>query len=445
MPSISHRVKDKLNTVLDEMAENPSLFAVHPEKDFIRNSPLNFRKTIAAMLSFGGQSLNKEMYNYTKDSGHTISVPAYVQQRTKLLPEALDYAFHEFNDQTMAQFDTQRYKGYKVYAVDGSDVVFATNPLSEAYMKKQQYNMYHMNAMYDLMNHTYRDLIIEPKPSYSEPRSCWQMAERSLRGEKCIIICDRGYGGANLFEHLNRVPGVEYLVRVKNNLFKEFRTLPATKEFDTTITFELRGGATNADKAAFAAGTAKWIAAESTRGRHKKKVTWDFESPYRMTIRVVRIHIGDGDSPEDYETLVTSLPKEQFPLFVLKELYHMRWGIESSFREMKYALGLINFHARKDVFIKQEIYAHFLMYNYCERIAINVIIEQDANNKLTYVVNHTMAEHICLDYYRHRGKEPPPVDVEAEIRKNVLPVRDNRRDRRKIEAKKAVYFLYRVA
>jgi len=85
------------------------------------------------------------------------------------------------------------------------------------------------------------------------------------------------------------------------------------------------------------------------------------------------------------------------------------------------------------------------MYNYCERIAINVIIEQDANNKLTYVVNHTMAEHICLDYYRHRGKEPPPVDVEAEIRKNVLPVRDNRRDRRKIEAKKAVYFLYRVA
>ena len=36
-----------------------------------------------------------------------------------------------------------------------------------------------------------------------------------------------------------------------------------------------------------------------------------------------------------------------------------------------YALGLINFHARKEEFIRQEIFAHFLMYNYCERIAMN--------------------------------------------------------------------------
>lgn len=41
--------------------------------------------------------------------------------------------------------------------------------------------------------------------------------------------------------------------------------------------------------------------------------------------------------------------------------------------------------------------------------------------------------------------EPPPVDPEAEIAKNILPVRDNCRDRRKIKSKEAVYFLYRVA
>ena len=430
---------------ISEMASVPSLFAVHPDKDFIRNTPMNFANTVTAILQMGGQSLGKELYNFMKPSGRTITTSAFVQQRAKLLPETFDYAFHDFNDRTMREYDTQRYNGYKVYAVDGSDVIFATNPLSEAYMKTQKYNMYHMNALYDLMNHTYRDLIIEPKPAHSEPRSCWRMAERSLRGEKCIIIGDRGYGGANLFEHLNRIPGVEYLIRVKNNLFKEFRSLPATQEFDTTITFELHGGQTNADKAVFATGEAKWVAAESKRGIHKKKVTWDFESPYRMTIRVVRIHIGDGNTPDDYETVVTSLPKTLFPLFVLKQLYHMRWGIESSFRELKYALGLINFHSRKDDSIKQEIYAHFLMCNFCERIAMNVIIAQDANRKHTYVVNHTMAVHICLDYFRYTGKDPPLLDPETEIAKNILPVRDNRRDRRKIETKKAVYFMYRVA
>ena len=334
--------------------------------------------------------------------------------------------------------------GYKLYAVDGSDVVFATNPLSEAYMKTQKYNMYHMNAMYDLLNHTYKDLIIEPKPSYSEPRSCWQMAERSLKNEKCIVICDRGYGGANLFEHLNRISGVEYLIRVKNNLFKEFYNLPYA-EFDTTVTFELRGTQTNEDKEAFARKEAKWVAAESTKGKHKKKVTWDFESPFRMTIRVVRIHIGEGNDPSDYETIVTSLPKAWFGIKRIKELYHMRWGIESSFRELKYAFGLINFHARKDEFIKQEIYAHFLMYNYCERIAMAVVVKQDADNQWTYVVNHTMAVHICLDYFRWRSGAPPQVAVEDEIAKNILPVRDNRRDRRKIKTKEAVCFLYRVA
>ena len=204
MSSIASDMKKQLHMTISEMASVPSLFAVHPDKDFIRNTPMNFANTVTAILQMGGQSLGKELYNFMKPSGRTITTSAFVQQRVKLLPETFDYAFHDFNDRTMREYDTQRYNGYKVYAVDGSDVIFATNPLSEAYMKTQKYNMYHMNALYDLMNHTYRDLIIEPKPAHSEPRSCWRMAERSLRGEKCIIIGDRGYGGANLFEHLNR-------------------------------------------------------------------------------------------------------------------------------------------------------------------------------------------------------------------------------------------------
>lgn len=51
----------------------------------------------------------------------------------------------------------------------------------------------------------------------------------------------------------------------------------------------------------------------------------------------------------------------------------MRWGIETSFRELKYAIGLTGFHARKPDFIKQEIYARLLLYNYCELITTHVI------------------------------------------------------------------------
>ena len=51
----------------------------------------------------------------------------------------------------------------------------------------------------------------------------------------------------------------------------------------------------------------------------------------------------------------------------------MRWGIETSFRELKYAIGLTSFHARKPDFIKQETYARLLLYNYCELITTHVI------------------------------------------------------------------------
>ncbi|MEI3475602.1 MULTISPECIES: transposase [Lachnospiraceae] len=74
----------------------------------------------------------------------------------------------------------------------------------------------------------------------------------------------------------------------------------------------------------------------------------------------------------------------------------MRWGIETSFRELKYAIGLTSFHARKPDFIKQGIYARLLLYNYCELITTHVI-KQMKNNDKTKQVNFTIAIYICRE------------------------------------------------
>lgn len=54
------------------------------------------------------------------------------------------------------------------------------------------------------------------------------------------------------------------------------------------------------------------------------------------------------------------------PLAVLKALYARRWGIETSFRSLKYAVGLIHLHAKKPDLVLQEIFASFLIFN-CKR------------------------------------------------------------------------------
>ena len=88
-----------------------------------------------------------------------------------------------------------------------------------------------------------------------------------------------------------------------------------------------------------------------------------------LAFRIVRFKLSDNS----YETIITNLDRFSFSSHKLKELYHLRWGIETSFRELKYAIGLTSFHAKKVEYIKQEIFARLTLYNYCELITTHVM------------------------------------------------------------------------
>jgi hypothetical protein len=147
-----------------------------------------------------------------------------------------------------------------------------------------------------------------------------------------------------------------------------------------------------------------------------------------------------------YETVITNLSATDFPPDEIKSIYHMRWGIETSFRALKYTVGLTNFHAKRQASIAQEIFARMIMYNFAEMMTSHVVISQK-DNRHPYKVNFTVAVHVCRHFLRSRGDEPPP-DVEALIRKNILPIRSVRpgqENTRKIRNKSAVSFVYRIA
>jgi len=93
---------------------------------------------------------------------------------------------------------------------------------------------------------------------------------------------------------------------------------------------------------------------------------------YALNFRVVRFAI----SEDSHECIITNLPKEEFPADEIRKIHAMRWGIETSFRELKYAVGLSCFHSKKVEYIMQEIYARLILYNYCEIITMNVVIHQ---------------------------------------------------------------------
>lgn len=96
-----------------------------------------------------------------------------------------------------------------------------------------------------------------------------------------------------------------------------------------------------------------------------------------------------------YETVLTNLSTEKYPPKKLKELYAVRWGIKTSFRELKYTIGLLDFHSKKLMCIHQEIYAHLIMYNFAEMITSHVVIEKK-QRKYTYKANFSVAAHMCI-------------------------------------------------
>ena len=174
------------------------------------------------------------------------------------------------------------------------------------------------------------------------------------------------------------------------------------------------------------------------KNRITKAIQWDSGDIEHLSIRIVRFAITETT----YETIFTSLPRDKFSIEDIKKLYGMRWGIETSFRELKYIIGLTNLHSKKDNFVCQEIFAKLTMYNFCERIISAVVIKQDNDRKYVYQVNYTMGMLICLDFYRCLVEANNAYEL---ILKYILPVREGRKDRRKMKPKSFVCFTYRVA
>lgn len=125
----------------------------------------------------------------------------------------------------------------------------------------------------------------------------------------------------------------------------------------------------------------------------------------------------------------------------MKRLYALRWGIETSFRDLKYTVGMLNFHSKKVMCIHQEIYAHLIIYNFSEMITSHVAISKK-KRLYTYKANFSMAVHVCRLFFYEKATSP---GLEAIISKNLIPIRPNRHYTRKRSEKGFCGFLYRVA
>jgi len=431
-------VKQNLFDIIHDMSLHPALFVNEPSVDFTRKRKLDFETFLKLTLTMEGGSMRKELLEYFKFDINAVTVSAYNQQRNKVLTEAFEFLFHEFSDTIKNE---NFYNGYRLIACDGSDVNIAHNPKDEdTYFQTlptdKGFNQLHLNVFYDLCNRNYTDAIVQPGRKEHEIKACVDMIDRSKYLENVILIADRGYENYNIFAHAE-LKGWNFVIRVKDknsNGIVSGLNIAEEGSFDKNFSLLLTRRQT------------KEVKEHPEKYKFMPNIqNFDYlpvgdKGTYLINFRVVRFLITENS----YETIITNLDMEQFPSSKIKKLYAIRWGIETSFRELKYAIGLTNFHAKKVAYIKQEIYARLTLYNFCEAITTSVVVAQQKGTKYSYQVNFTVAIYICKYFLKYSNDISPP-NVEMLIQKNLLPIRPGRSDPRKVKPQKAVSFLYRVA
>jgi hypothetical protein len=100
--------------------------------------------------------------------------------------------------------------------------------------------------------------------------------------------------------------------------------------------------------------------------------------PEEITLRLVKVVLPSGE----VEVLATSLMDEQtFTIETLKELYFLRWGVETFFSKVKGRLDLENFTGKSVETIKQDFWSTIFISNL--ETVMTEDIEEGLNADLT--------------------------------------------------------------
>ena len=274
-----------------------------------------------------------------------ISDVGFFRARMKFSPEAMLRMSKGFLRSEEGKRKLRRLRGFRILAVDGSDLVLPSNTKRERFATPTKGNgepedmpvMCKLSALTDCLNGLILDLLVDPA-KHSERDHAKRMAEaipEDMR-EDAVIVMDRGYYAFWLAVLLSDLH-LHFVFRLSSYMLKEHCSGMKPGE-EKTVEVRLTKGQ---------------LAVMHSRG----KETAGLEGRV-LKARICCIWIG-----ETAEFLLTDLSAEEMPLADMAELYHLRWNIETAFRTLKENLRMNEYSGRRERLILQDIYCSVWLLN----------------------------------------------------------------------------------
>lgn len=395
---------------------------------FIRNRKMPVDDLTFSMINRKGLTLKLELRGYMDIShpGVKISQPGYLKQRMKLNPLAFIDLYQYHNKNFYADPDTELYtiNGFLVLAADGSDINIPTTPETlELYGNASKRGgkpcaQIGLGCLYDTLNR----MILEAdcnKVKFNEMAVAEAQISRvrdTIGDHPFIVTMDRGYPSIPAFLRMID-QNVYFVARLKSSDFKAEQQVLASDDENVAIQLS------------------------KSRRRHYLGTTDEqiVLSRESFLLRMVRVWL--DENKDAFEILATNLPAEKFPTENFKELYHLRWKIETAFQTLKDRLQMENFTGTKPVLLEQDIYSTIYVSNIAEDIARD--IEQEQADHLKNDYKHRMAVNrtLCIGLLKNDliyillekdsdKQEELFQRLYNEISENIVPVRPNRHYRR---------------
>ena len=278
---------------------------------------------------------------------NTVSKGAYTQARANIKYEAFKELETDVRDKFYIDYDYNRFKGYRLLAIDGSIITlpnnketrkeFDTTKVSNQYKDKDKNIVQaRVSLLYDVLN----NIIVDSTITHSKMHEIKIATNTHLSQVKKddLIIFDRGYLSYELFARIIHKTNADFVARVKRGVYKKYTDKlfdKNSKVTDTTITL-------------------------TPSTKEANKVCKEHNLPKSIKIRFVQVILDNGD----VEVLATSvLDKTVISTKEFKELYFNRWKIETYYDIMKNRLSLENFSGTTVLSIKQDFYATMFISN----------------------------------------------------------------------------------
>ncbi|WP_283624931.1 IS4 family transposase [Clostridium butyricum] len=290
---------------------------------FSRNRKLSFSNAVHFICSALRKSISSEIDNFIEEHAYlnfpNITKQAFLKARQNISPEAFNELCRLFVEKFYSlKKDLTTWNGFNIFAVDGTSLqVPDTKECGEYFglssnQNKTRTAIATASAIYDVLN----DIIVDARITKYKTSERYMAKQHidvlldTITSKNNIVIFDRGYPSYDMFDYLND-KGLLFLMRVSTS----FKLAQSVDSDDSILEYKLKG--------------------EIKR------------------VRVLKIKLSD----EVTEVLVTNIYDEKITHIYFKELYFLRWGVESKYKELKSSIKIEEFSGTKPIAIEQDFYA----------------------------------------------------------------------------------------